>query len=118
MNDRKVAPAVQKLYPRNSAVWQDDGASIHRSRRTCTRQNVTEPKIALDSIDRNFKDRILYDFQAPKMADIWPIKNVWAIIKQELDGKEFKNIESWKQNSVGPNLQRQEVVQPTYQLHT
>ena len=68
MIDRKVAPAVQKLYPWNNDAWQDDGASIHRS------------KIALDSIDRNFKERIPYDLQAPKMAEIWPIENVWAII--------------------------------------
>ena len=40
----------------------------------------------------NFKDRIPYNLQAPKIADIWPIDNVWAIVKQELDGKEFQSI--------------------------
>ena len=32
MINRKMAPAVQQIYPRNNAVWQDDGAKIHRSR--------------------------------------------------------------------------------------
>ena len=50
-------------------------------------------QVALDSIDRNFKDRIPYELQAPKMADVWPIENVWAIIKQDLDGQELKNIQ-------------------------
>ena len=49
------------------------------------------------------------------MADIWPIENVWAIIKQELDGKEFENITSlraeiraaWRRTSLNQNLSKQ-----------
>ena len=48
------------------------------------------------------------------MADIWPIENVWAIIKQELDGKEFQNITSlraeiraaWRRTSLNQNLSK------------
>ena len=100
MIDRKMAPAVQQIYPRNNAVWQDDGAKIHRS------------KVALEAIDRNFRYRIPYDLQAPKMADAWPIENVWAIIKQELDGQEFQDITSlragiraaWRRTSQNQKL--------------
>ena len=100
MIDRKMAPAVQQIYPRNNAVWQDDGAKIHRS------------KVALEAIDRNFRYRIPYDLQAPKMADVWPIENVWAIIKQELDGQEFQDITSlragiraaWRRTSQNQKL--------------
>ena len=55
-------------------------AKIHRS------------KVALDSIDRNFRERIPYELQAPKIAYIWPIENVWAIENQNLDEKVFHNI--------------------------
>ena len=30
------------------------------------------------------------------MADIWPIENIWAIIKQDLDGQDLKNIQDLK----------------------
>ena len=56
-------------------------------------QKIHRSKVSLDSIDRNCKDRIPYKLQAPKMADVWPIENVWAIIKQDLDGQELKNIQ-------------------------
>ena len=103
MIDIKIAPAVKQLYPRGNAVWHNDGAKIHRS------------EIALSAIDPNFKENISYDLQAPKIADIWPIENVWAIIKQELDGIEFQNITSlraeiraaWRRTSLNQNLSKQ-----------
>ena len=45
MIDIKIAPAVKQLYPRGTAVWQNDGAKIHRS------------EIALSAIDPNFKEK-------------------------------------------------------------
>ena len=30
-----------------------------------------------------FMSRIPHEQQAPKMADVWPIENVWAILKQK-----------------------------------
>ena len=53
---------------------------------------IQRSKVALDSIDRNFRERIPYELQAPKIAYIWPIENVWAIENQNLDGKVFHNI--------------------------
>ena len=49
MIDQKIAPAVNEMYPRGNAVWQDDGATIHRS------------QVALDGIQRNFHDRIPHE---------------------------------------------------------
>ena len=77
---KKIAPAVKSLYPRKNAVWQDDGASIHRT------QHV------LETVAQNFCSRIPVEEQAPKMADIWPIENVWSIIKPSLDGKDIQNL--------------------------
>ena len=56
-------------------------------------------KVALDLID--VKVKIPYDFQAPKMADIRPIENVWDIVKQELDGKEFQNNQELESGQCG-----------------
>ena len=55
----------------NRAVWQDVPATIHRT------------PVALEACGA-FKTRIPHDIQAPKMAAIWPIENVWAILKIEL----------------------------------
>ena len=38
-------------------------------------------------MDRNFREMTPYEFQAPKIAYIWPIENVWTIENQNLDGK-------------------------------
>ena len=81
MIENKIAPAVRRLYPRNNAVWQDDGATIHRT------------KLALQTVEQNFTSRVPIEQQAPKMADIWPIENVWGIIKQDLNGKDLQNVE-------------------------
>ena len=37
-----IAPAVREHYPGNNAVWQDDRATIHRTR------------LALETVERNF----------------------------------------------------------------
>jgi len=100
MIDQKIAPAVNELYPWSNAVWQDDGATIHRS------------QVALDGIQRNFNHRIPHELQAPKMADVWPIENVWGIIKQDLDGQDLQNIQdlragiraSWRRISNNKTL--------------
>ena len=40
--------------------------------------------MSLDVVQRNFKHRLDYERQAPKMADVWPIENVWAFSKAEV----------------------------------
>ena len=73
----KAVPAVQALYGQR-AVWQDDPATIHRT------ANALEACQA-------FKHRVPHQEQAAKMADIWPIENVWAIVKQRVKEKEPKS---------------------------
>ena len=38
-----------------------------------------------------FPTRIPNDKQAPKMASIWPIENVWSIVKDRVKAKEPKS---------------------------
>ena len=38
-----------------------------------------------------FKTRICHEIQAPRMVDIWPIENVWAILKAGVKAKEPKS---------------------------
>ena len=72
-----AVPAVKQVYG-DRAVWQDDPATIHRT------------PAALEACSA-FKHRIPHEQQAPKMADIWPIENVWAILKQKVMQKEPKS---------------------------
>ena len=37
-----------------------------------------------------FSSRIPHEIQAPKMADIWPIENVWSIVKNRVKANEPK----------------------------
>ena len=77
-----AVPAVKQVYG-DRAVWQDDPATIHRT------------PAALEACSA-FKHRIPHEQQAPKMADIWPIENVWAILKQKVMEKEPKSKEDLK----------------------
>ena len=80
MVKEKALPAVLKVYPEGNAIWQDDGARIHRC-----------PE-ALKAVEESFKSRIDPEIQAPKMADFWPIENVWAILKQKVASKSTNNV--------------------------
>ena len=85
---------VARETPHNYVFFLLNCAKIHRS------------KIALDSIDRNLYKSIPYELQAPKIAYIWPIENVWAIENQNLDEKVFHNIAELRagnQSILAPN---------------
>ena len=47
---------------------------------------------ALKAVEESFKSRIDPEIQAPKMADFWPIENVWAILKQKVASKSTNNV--------------------------
>ena len=59
----KAVPAVRAVFPDGDEVWQDDPASIHRTRE------------AIDACTA-FNDRIPHENQAAKCSDIWPIEQV------------------------------------------
>ena len=37
--------------------------------------------ISVDAVEETFKSKVDYRTHTPKMADVWPIENVWAIGK-------------------------------------
>lgn len=79
--DDKISGAVKKLYPRGHTEWQDDCATIHRT------------DVGLTAVFNNFSHRIPYELQSPKMAYVWPIVNIWSILKQDLEKSVHSNIE-------------------------
>ena len=79
-----AGPAVLSLYPQGDGVWQDDTAKIHR----CA--------AALEAVDETFNSRIPHDKQAPKMADCYPIENVWSIIKDKVKENDIQNLNQLK----------------------
>ena len=79
MLDEKIGPAVAELYKRGQAIWQDDPATVHRA------------GISISAVERNFRFRVPHDIQAPKMSDVWPIENVWGILKDRVKSKDPKD---------------------------
>ena len=53
--------------------------------------------MAIETINKYFAQRISVEEQSSKMADIWPIENVWAILRQKLSGNEYENVKDLKQ---------------------
>lgn len=60
-------------------IWQDDPDTKHRTLG------------ALKLISNTFKQRIDTNEQSAKMADIWPIENIWGIIRGKLEGLEYED---------------------------
>lgn len=84
----QVGPAVLEVYPDGSGIFQDDGATIHRAR------------ISLDAVKETFNHRLSVGDQASKQADIWPIENVWAIVKAKIDKTETTSLAQLKRKIV------------------
>ena len=75
-----AAPAVNELYPDGSACWQDDPASIHRC------------QAAITAVSECFNKRLDHFKQCPKFSDVWPIENVWGIVKDRVSKKKCENL--------------------------
>ena len=67
-----MGDAVKEVYPANSCLWLDDPATIHRA------------AVSVEAVKDTFRKRVPHEIQAPKMADCWPIENVWSIIKDKV----------------------------------
>ena len=55
------------------------------------------------------------------MSDVWPIENVWAILKQYLGKVEVNDVQKFKkgnQEILVSNLPRQRTLRKTYKLYT
>ena len=79
---------IDPLYNDVHVIWQDDGDSKHRS------------YYAIEKISEIFDDRINPEEQSDKMADIWPIENIWSIIKEKLKREEIQNVSMLKRKIV------------------
>ena len=88
MIKEKVGPAVLEVYPEGNAIFQDDAASIHRT------------VAALQAVFDTFRFRLENSSQAPKTADIWPVENVWGMIKSKISKKKCENKDDLKKELV------------------
>ena len=84
MIKEQVGPTILEVYPDRQAIFQDDGATIQRAR------------ISIDAVHEIFNHRVDPADQASKLADIWPIENVWGIIKAKIDQTETNNLNHMK----------------------
>ena len=65
-------------------IWQDDGDKKHRTAHV------------LETLNGVFAQRVDVKTQSDKMADVWPIENVWGMIYSMLEDKEFANLDALK----------------------
>ncbi|CAF2687660.1 unnamed protein product [Rotaria sp. Silwood2] len=84
----RIIPSIEQIYPNNDYIYQDDCDSIHRS------------KDVLEFIEKNIPDRIMPMDQASKLDDVWPIENVWSIIRTKLMKKDYKDLSQVKTEIV------------------
>jgi hypothetical protein len=87
LNDVAI-PAMNQLFPNNDYIFQDDTSRIHRT--PAVRQFVEE----------NIPERIEVSDQAAKMDDVWPIENLWSIIRQELSKYQFSSLDDVKEKII------------------
>lgn len=78
--EEKFAPAAREVFQRKPITFQDDEATIHRTKK------------ALKKVSELFENRIEIDDQAPKLDDVWPIENVWGILAEKLRFRKFKTL--------------------------
>ena len=78
--EEKFAPAAREVFGNNPIKFQDDSATIHRTKK------------ALKKVSELFDERIEIEYQAPKLDDVWPIENVWGVIAEKLRFRKFKTL--------------------------
>lgn len=74
----KVFPAVKKVVGNlNNVIWQDDQDKKQRT------------KVATDTVNEYFEERIEPEDGDAKLADVYPIENVWGMLKEKVRGITF-----------------------------
>ncbi|CAF4195086.1 unnamed protein product [Rotaria magnacalcarata] len=76
--------AAKELGDLRNLVFQDDQDRKQRMH------------VALNAVKRVFINRIESKDCNAKLADVWPIENVWGALKENLRGREYDNIEQLK----------------------
>ncbi len=79
-----VVPMIAKDYPNINFIWEDDCDKKHRT------QHV------LDVAAELFNERIEPEDQSAKLADVYPIENVWGWLYEHLRGIETSSTKDVK----------------------
>ncbi|CAF2957771.1 unnamed protein product [Rotaria sp. Silwood2] len=79
-----VAEKANKEFDDLHVIFQDDQDRKQRM------------QVALNAVNHVFPNRIEPKDCAAKLADVWPIENVWGILKEKLQGQQYNNIEHLK----------------------
>ncbi|CAF1211122.1 unnamed protein product, partial [Didymodactylos carnosus] len=78
----EAIPTINEVVKNLSEViFQDDQDSKHRT------------KVAMDVVSDHFEERIEPNDGDTKFADVWPIENIWGILKEKTRGKKFQNLD-------------------------
>jgi len=86
MIEHELIPVVKAMYNGQfKEIFQDDCAVIHRCRE------------ALEAC-KGFDSCSPHDVQAAKLADVWPVKNVWGILQQRVKKREPESKEQLRRN--------------------
>ena len=76
--------AAKELGDLRNVIFQDDQDRKQRM------------QVVLNTVKRVFINRIEPKDCDAKLADVWPIENVWGALKEHLRGREYNNIEQLK----------------------
>ncbi|CAF1562607.1 unnamed protein product [Didymodactylos carnosus] len=72
----EAIPAINEVVKNpNEVIFQDDQDSKHRT------------KVAMDVLYDHFEEKIKPNDGDAKIADVWPIENIWGILKEKTRGK-------------------------------
>ncbi|CAF3138914.1 unnamed protein product [Rotaria sp. Silwood2] len=81
--DEEAIPAIAEVVEdQDEFIFQDDQDSKHRT------------KVAMNVIADHFEERIEPDDGDAKFADVWPIENVWGMLKEKTRAQTFDNLDS------------------------
>ncbi|CAF3310887.1 unnamed protein product [Rotaria sp. Silwood2] len=81
--DEEAIPAIAEVVEDlDEFIFQDDQDSKHRT------------KVAMNVIADHFEERIEPDDGDAKFADVWPIENVWGMLKEKTRAQTFDNLDS------------------------
>jgi hypothetical protein len=76
----KCIPEIKKPFgDLKDIIFQDDQDGKQRT------------QVAMNVVSEFFDERIEPEDGDAKLADVWPIENVWGILKEKVRGVTFKN---------------------------
>ena len=89
----KYATFIRTVVAQNAAKEFDDLQNIFFQDDQDRKQRM---KISLNAVKRVFINRIEPMDCDAKLADVWPIENIWGVLKEKVRGREYNNIQELK----------------------